>query len=238
MPPQSVTMFAIDDASMYECIKECSPPKKRRIHFNEAMNETRLIPHIDELAESEILAIWYEKTEYDVMKQSFIPTIRKMMKGDTIEETNEDTVRGLEFRTRPGAIRRQHNKLQALHAVLEEQERQKINGHLNDDQLADVYRSCASHCAEAAYLLGLQDETFAKEYAVEDRSESAHCESSFFEEAFKHLQSSSSTSEVSETTRKEKRSTSIIKNFMKQVMKTALMDDFSLARKSVVTGAA
>jgi hypothetical protein len=239
MPPQTVTMFDIDDASMHECIKECSPSNKRRIRFNEEMNETRLIPHVDELEASEVFATWYEKTDYDIMKQSFIPTIRKMMKGDKIEETNADTIRGLEFRTRPGAIRRQHNKLQAMHAVLEEQERQKINGHLNDDQLADVYRSCASHCAEAAYLLALQDETFAQQYATEECSEeSEQRESSFFEEAFKHLQSSSA---VSVTTRKEKSrtstSTSMIKNFLKQVRKTALMDDFSLARKSIAAGA-
>jgi hypothetical protein len=240
MPPQSLTMLDADDTSLYECIKECSPSNKRRICFKEEMNKTRLIPHLDELEESEIYAIWYEKQDYDVMKQSFIPTIRKMMKGDRIEETNEETVRGLEFRTRPGAIRRQHNKLQALHAVLDEQERQKMNGHLNDDQLADVYRSCASHCAEAAYLLALQDETFAKEYAVEDCSESDLCESSFFEEAFTHFQSSSSSTSAvpSTTTRKEKRSTSIIKNFLKQVRKTALKDDFSVARKSVLSGAA
>jgi hypothetical protein len=238
MPPQSLTMLDADDASLYGCIKECLPSNKRRICFKEEMNETRLIPHLDELEESEICAIWYEKQDYDVMKQSFIPTIRKMMKGDTIEETNEETIRGLEFRTRPGAIRRQHNKLQALHAVLDEQERQKMNGHLNDDQLADLYRSCALHCVEEACMLALQDQTFAQEYALEDCAEaSEQCESSFFEEAFKHLQSSSSASAISATTRKEKSRTSKIKNFLKQVRKTALMDDFSLARKSVITGA-
>jgi hypothetical protein len=243
MPPKAlITMLDADDASMHDCMKECSPSSsKRRISFNEDRNKIRLIPHINELEKSDVAQIWYEKTDYDGMKQSFLPTIRKMMKGDKIEETNEETIRGLEFRTRPGAIRRQHNKLQALHAVLDEQERQKmIHGHLNDDQLADVYRSCASHCSEAAYLLALQDETFAKEHAAEDCSEEEanHCESSFFEEAFKHLQSSSSTKSAgSATARKEKSHTSKIKNFLKQVRKTAAMDDFSLPRKSIVAGA-
>jgi len=89
------------------------------------------------------------------------------MRGEHIEENNEQTTRGLEYRTRQGAIRRQHNKLEAINAVLDEQDRQYNVGDFNDELLAAVYRNSSAHCQVAAYDLGLEDEAFVNEFRKE-----------------------------------------------------------------------
>jgi hypothetical protein len=84
---------------------------------------------------------------------------------EVVEETDRQTARGLEFRTRQGAIRRQHNKVEAISAVLEEQGRH-INrlGYVDDEQLADVYIQVNKHCQDEAHELALGDVEPAREY--------------------------------------------------------------------------
>jgi hypothetical protein len=126
-------------------------------------NEVYPIPHIDDFDEDTIRAIWYEKTEYDTMKVGFVATIKKMMRGEHIAENNESSIRGLEFRTRKGALRRQHNKLAAITAVLDEQDRQFIDGTFDEERLAEIYRSSGSHCQESAQAMGLKDQEVMKD---------------------------------------------------------------------------
>jgi hypothetical protein len=92
------------------------------------------------------------------MKQSFVPLVRSMMKGEAVEENNEQSIRGLEYRTRNGAIRRQHNKLEAISAVLDEQDRQYNEGLMDIELVRNVYRNCSGRCQDEAYILGLKDE--------------------------------------------------------------------------------
>jgi hypothetical protein len=130
-------------------------------------NEIYPIPHIDDFDEETIKAVWYEKAEYDTMKVGFVSTIKKMMRGEPIAENNESTIRGLEFRTRKGALRRQHNKLAAITAVLDEQDRQYNDGTLDEERLAEIYRSSGSHCQDSAQAMGLKDQEFMKEIRAE-----------------------------------------------------------------------
>lgn len=64
----------------------------------------------------------------------------------------------LEFRTREGAMRRQHNKLDSINAVLDEQERQKTIGHMDSEKLRSIYVSRSAHCSLEARQLGINDE--------------------------------------------------------------------------------
>jgi hypothetical protein len=141
--------------------------RKRTIRLRMENNEVFPIPHIDDFEEETIKAVWYEKSEYDTMKVGFVATIKKMMRGELIAENNESTVRGLEFRTRKGALRRQHNKLAAITAVLDEQDRQFNDGTFDDDRLAEIYRSSGSHCQDNAVAMGLRDQETMKEIMAE-----------------------------------------------------------------------
>jgi len=74
------------------------------------------------------------------------------------ENEEDHCFRGLEYRTREGARRRQTNKITAITAVLDEQDRQIYEGIWDPEALADVYRQNSAHCIDSAFLLGLRDE--------------------------------------------------------------------------------
>jgi hypothetical protein len=165
MPPQQRTLS--QDASDSSSIVSKSSVVKS-FHFSLSSNEIYNVPHIDDMTEEEVKAIWYEKADYEKIKMSMIPLIRKMMRKEVIEETDKETIRGLEYRTRQGAIRRQHNKLEAITAVLDEQDRQlDCDGFINEDLLSEVYRHFNSHCQEEAHMLGLGDIEPAKKFTAD-----------------------------------------------------------------------
>lgn len=146
--------------------KSCRPilRVKKRTRFALSNNEVFPIPHINDMCDEEVLAIWYEKIDYDKIKQDIIPIVKRIMKGEKIEENNEMTIRGLEYRTRKGAIRRQHNKVEAITAVLDEQDRQIELDIFDADLISKVYLECAAHCLVEAQHLAGGDEIFAREY--------------------------------------------------------------------------
>jgi hypothetical protein len=90
-----------------------------------------------------------------------------MMKGEAVEENNEQSIRGLEYRTRNGALRRQHNKLEAISAVLDEQDRQYNEGFMDIELVRSVYRGCSARCQDEAYMLGLKDEATVRDLLSE-----------------------------------------------------------------------
>lgn len=168
MPPQQqpegFDFHQTDDESVNS---QTIGSRKRRVQICIEANCIRRIQHIKDMSKEDVKATWYEKEDYEGMKQTFIPIIRRMMKGEDIPETNDQTIRGLEFRTRDGAIRRQHNKLNALSAVLDEQDRQYNEQDFSDEKLAEVYQSFNAHCREAALKLGLEDEARIQDYYAE-----------------------------------------------------------------------
>lgn len=137
---------------------------KRNIRFELTSNEIFLIPHINDMTDDEVLWSWYEKHEYDQLKQDMIPIVKRMMKGDKIEETDDMTIRGLEYRTRKGAIKRQHNKVEAITAVLDEQDRQMDKNTNDPELLRQAYLEISIPCHRDAHDLALADEVFAREY--------------------------------------------------------------------------
>jgi len=177
MPPHelSVEYVAMDTVAAEEqqqqqpcpgaggALPEQQRRRAKKITFALERNAVRAVTHIRDMSKSDVSNTWYNRSDFERIKQEIIPLIRRMMKGDVIEETDRQTTRGLEYRTRNGALRRQHNKLDALQAVLDEQERQMaMDGRRNDELLSRVYRDSNSHCQEAACALGVADETTMK----------------------------------------------------------------------------
>lgn len=145
-----------------------SPVPKRRLHFDLTENRVHPIPHINDLSDLEVKQTWYERSDYEKIKIALIPIVRKMMKGEYIEETNGQTIRGLEYRTRQGAIRRQHNKAEAIATVLDEQDRQLgCEGQVNDQLLRQAYIHVNAHCRKEAHELALGDVAPAREHCAD-----------------------------------------------------------------------
>ena len=168
MLPDSMMVELANDDSDVSTFNVKNQTRKKRFHFSLASNMVFPIPHIDDLCDEEVKDTWYERTDYEKMKMSMVPLIRKIMKGEIVEETDRQTIRGLEFRTRQGAIRRQHNKVEAITAVLEEQDRQlEFTGYVDDELLASVYHQISNHCQTEAHELALGDVQPAQEFLAD-----------------------------------------------------------------------
>ena len=141
-----------------------SAPKaveRRRVHFKETVS-VRPITHVDNIPEEEIAAIWFCKKDFEDIKRSFATTLRLISYGEFKGDDEEHCSRGLEFRTRAGALQRRDNKWNALNAVLDEQDRQKELGINNDKLLSQIYITENRHCRQAAFKLGLCDQDEAQ----------------------------------------------------------------------------
>lgn len=130
----------------------------RSIRFNEVVS-VRAIKHIDNMTDEEIDSIWFHKQDFQEFKANFIPTLRLMAHGKYVASLSEQEhcSRGLEFRLKSGAQKRKLNKINALCAVLDEQERQRLAGFNSDESLSGCYQNANAHCRKQAHILGVQD---------------------------------------------------------------------------------
>ena len=133
------------------------PVERRRVTFKETVS-VRPITHVDNIPEEEIAAVWFCKKDFEEMKRSFANTLRLIAYGEFRGDNEDHCARGLEFRTRAGALERRENKWNALNAVLDEQDRQKELGINNDKLLSQIYITENRHCRQAASKLALRDE--------------------------------------------------------------------------------
>ena len=149
-------------------------PKKserRRVQFKETV-AVRPIVHVDNMSEDDISAIWFSKADFDIMKKSFASTVRMLTFGEFSGDNDEHCARGLEFRTRNGALERRENKWNALNATLDEQDRQRELGISNELLLSQIYITENKHCRIAALNLGLRDAEQARLVHLEQTCDS------------------------------------------------------------------
>ena len=168
MPPQSRSVFDLDEQVLGSDDYSQYTKVKKNVRIKVEKNEIFDVPHIDDMTDQEIAIIWYDRPDYDEMKMSFIPIIKKMMRGAKIEETDSETTRGLEFRTKEGALRRQHNKVQSIHSVLDEQDRQLTLGIHDVEKISEIYVETTQHCKVSARDLGEADAEFVRSCTESD----------------------------------------------------------------------
>jgi hypothetical protein len=161
MPPQAILVCDHSD-SVNSSDRTGLVRSKKRVRIELEYNIVFDVPHIDDMSDADVAAIWYEKQDYELMKQSFIPVIKKLMRGAKVEESNNETARGLEFRTRDGAMQRQKNKIQSVQTVLDEQDRQFSVGLYDVEKISELYATFAQPCLILARDLAVEDENFVK----------------------------------------------------------------------------
>jgi len=144
-------------------------PLSKHIQFADE-NHVRDIPHLDEVPEEEIEATWYSAKEYSEIKQSYQSTIFMMESGEKIAD--DQTTRGLEYRTQEGAWARYENKRDAYNAVLDEQDRQWKVDQDDFEKLREIYLEHSTKCAQAAVVRALQDEKDIKDYIADLKKKS------------------------------------------------------------------
>jgi hypothetical protein len=101
--------------------------------------------------------VWYQKNEQALMRMERKCSIRLMIQGALLTDSDTQTSRGLEFRSREGAVKRQENRLNALAAVLDEQESQFDMGLQNDEAISLAYQRVSWKCKKEAFILAKLD---------------------------------------------------------------------------------
>jgi hypothetical protein len=156
-PNSKPSMSTVEKASITESSRMASTVVKRKLRFSLESNQVFPIKHITDMNEEDKHNIWY--TEGDFTNDfRLYSVLHQRDRGDKRTESNTVTERGLEWRTHQGALRHEHNKLMARHAVLNEQHRQFLDGEQDDELVADAYLNVSSHCCHEAYWMGLKDE--------------------------------------------------------------------------------
>lgn len=138
-------------------------------------NQVFEIPHINDFTDDEIAVTWYDAAEYAAIKADYQCVIFIMESGEQqqrIEDDQQQTTRGLEYRTQQGAWDRYENKRDAYNAVLDEQDRHWKKDVDDPDAIRRVYVEQVAKCQTAAQDRAAQDEAFVKEMI---RAESRRC---------------------------------------------------------------
>jgi hypothetical protein len=130
--------------------------KKRVVSFNKLVFIRETL-HINNYTTDERKRVWYQKSELALAKVDMKRTIRLMIEGALLTDSDSHTLRGLEFRSRAGAIKRQENRLNALAAVLDEQDSQFGMGIQNEEAISLVYQRVSWKCKKEAFLLAKLD---------------------------------------------------------------------------------
>lgn len=156
--PESVATFVVKGA-----FKGSSLPKpRRRVQFKETVS-VRPITHVNNMCDDEIADVWYNKQECQNMKRSMALTVKMISAGLFQGDDDEHCARGLEYRTRAGATKRRANKVNALDAVLDEQDRQRARGMAPDDEaIRQCFLDENLHCRLAALEKGIADQEEAR----------------------------------------------------------------------------
>jgi hypothetical protein len=132
---------------------------KRELRFSLESNQVFPIKHVTDMNQEERRKTWYTEGDFaNDFQDEICSILHQIDRGDKMTESNTLTVRGLEGRTHQGALRHEHNKLMARAAVLNEQNRQFLDGEQDEERVADAYLNVSIQCYHEAYWMGLKDE--------------------------------------------------------------------------------
>jgi hypothetical protein len=136
---------------------------KRSISFSPEVATFNVL-HIMDYSAEEKQATWFDGDDIKSFKKEGKVSLALLVNG--VSESSELCFRGLEARTRDGALRKRHNKIDARAAVFMEQDFQKDEGVFDDEVIADVYYDYSQRCHLAANMMGLRDERDVRAMAV------------------------------------------------------------------------
>jgi hypothetical protein len=145
----------------------CQSPisTKKSVSFHEKVR-ARVSLHINDYSAEEIQATWLNAADMQRIRREMRYTVQMMKFGSSFDE-NEYSIRGLEHGTSEGSQSRRKNRSEAVKAVLNEQYRQVAGDSIDEQDLAKVYKVCASPCQIAAQLSALLDMRYVQFLNVE-----------------------------------------------------------------------
>jgi hypothetical protein len=167
MPPRSYSYTSVnnvsyddqcselDTDSYSKAIYDSSPSLARSVCFSSQV-EIFFVERIDDYTKEEIAAVWYDKNDFEQMKNEIKAMVHFMETGTQLP-SDKTSIRGLEHRTRAGAWSKFQNKRNAYCAVLDEQDNQWKHSINDADAIAQVYMEHSALCQDMALQIGRRD---------------------------------------------------------------------------------
>jgi hypothetical protein len=144
---------------------KCSISKRLRFNTIVIVHE---VEHIWDISNAEIESRWYQRKDFRSFRLSSMELVKMMSAGKYTGDSEIQCTRGLEGKTRIGAKIRQSLVLRSVITVIEEQERQRLEGYQSVEDIAHCYYEVChpSHCQ--AQERGGLDESEAKSIVLRD----------------------------------------------------------------------
>jgi hypothetical protein len=136
-------------------------PSQKSVAFHSRVR-FKHVKHIDDYSDREYFATWYVEEDLQDIFNHCVDTVRMMVNGLVLDEEKGYSPRGLEYKTPTGAKTRKHNKSRGIRAVLDEQERQRVEGVNDPERLAKLYYESAADSRRAYRLLAMKDQEEAR----------------------------------------------------------------------------
>jgi hypothetical protein len=134
-----------------------SPPSERVISFSDEIDIKETI-HVFDYSPAEKAAAWYTAQDLKLFRRARRESVRVWQTHlPFMIDKQRHCFRGLENKMPYGARRRHTNIMLAVLSVLTEQDKQAIDGTINPESLAEVYRQTSCHCQVEAQEKGLKD---------------------------------------------------------------------------------
>lgn len=131
---------------------------KRGVRFAPTVKVRKISSH-RLLKDEQREAIWYSSEECKEIRACAVSTVKRLMKGENVDDDEDDCSRGLEFKTPKKNKIRQTRKLDIIWAVLGEQEVMRYERRPNNpEHLAEIYISHNQPCMLEAAIRGKKDE--------------------------------------------------------------------------------
>jgi hypothetical protein len=150
----------------------CSEPlirstQRRGVRFNSQVKQ-RNIPCINDYSRGEIERTWFLPEECFKIHKQYLEEVRMLEKGILLRTGTECCPRGLESSTNEAQQAKMHTRMEALDAVLDEQDEQYEHGEYDDEAIAELYHDVTMSCQLRAHEIGIQDQREAALIYEED----------------------------------------------------------------------
>ena len=163
------------------CIAVDSPQEKtknaRKVRFYESVQCLLVVPTRNDYTRDEMRHLWYVDQEYKAIKNEILMTLKHMAKKS---ENEHICYRGLEFRSKEGALRKTLRRENAYDAVLGEQARQ-FDLELNDPTLISImYKRASEESCRDAFLRAQSDAKQSSIFLLGDKRRNGNKRKLFF----------------------------------------------------------
>ena len=136
--------------------KPAKRDRVRKLRFSTEEPKVEYGLTLDEYTDAELSLCWFAPFEYAQIKANNKILI-KMHKAGTYPEDHQYCYRGLTSKTSEGNRERRATRFQAALDVLREQNRQKVSGINDPEEIRSIYHQATIDCSRRAIDLGRSD---------------------------------------------------------------------------------